>query len=96
MLRKSEGASWVNDTKTELALQLATAVSAKEMQRDSKAYLLLFTHFLSKNIISLSLVLSQVPVAASTQQITNNAEIETVLQTPLDIFIFSFSSSSSS
>lgn len=74
VLRKSEGASWVNDTKTELALQLVTAVSAKEMQRDSKAYLLLFTHFLSKNIISLSLVLSQVSVAAPTQQITNNAE----------------------
>jgi hypothetical protein len=74
VLRKCEGASWVNDTKTELALQLVTAVSAKEMQRDSKAYLLLFTHFLSKSIISLSLVLSQVSVAALAQQITNNAE----------------------
>ncbi|KAM0701622.1 hypothetical protein Q7P35_010530 [Cladosporium inversicolor] len=74
VLRKCEGASWVKETKTELALQLVTAVSAREMQRDSKAYLLLFTHFLSKDIISLNLVLSQVPVAASAQQIVNNAE----------------------
>jgi hypothetical protein len=74
VLRKCEGASWVNDTKTELALQLVTAVSAKEMQRDSKAYLLLFTLFLSKNIIPLSLILSQVPVAASGQKFTNNTE----------------------
>lgn len=74
VLRKSEGTSWVEYTKTELALQLVTAVSAKEMQRDSKAYLLLFTHFLSKNIISLDLVLSQVQVVAQAQKITNDAE----------------------
>lgn len=74
VLRKCEGASWVKETQTELASQLVTAVSAKEMQRDSKAYLLSFTHFLSKNIISLSLVLSQVPLVDQVQQSKNHAE----------------------
>lgn len=74
VLRKYEGAAWVNDTKTDLALRLATAVSAKEMQRDSKAYLLLFTHFLSKKIISLELVLSQVQVVDQVRQSSSSTE----------------------
>jgi hypothetical protein len=74
VLRKCEGAPWVKDTKTGLASQLVTAVSAKEMQRDSKAYLLLFAHFLSKNIISLDLILSQVPLVQQINQPKDNAE----------------------
>lgn len=74
VLRKCEGAPWVNDTKTELALRLATAVSATEMQRDSKAYLLLFTHFLSKKIISLDLVLSQVQIVDQSRRSKDEAE----------------------
>ncbi|KAM0716200.1 hypothetical protein Q7P37_007645 [Cladosporium fusiforme] len=60
VLRKSEDAPWIGDLKSELSLHLVRAVGATEVQRDSKAYLLLFTHLLSKNIISLDNFLSRV------------------------------------
>jgi hypothetical protein len=74
VLRKCEGASWVVDTKAELASRLVASISTKEMQRDSKAYLLLFTHFLSKDIISLDLILSHVPTVEQIHQSNNHAE----------------------
>lgn len=60
VLRKSEDAPWIQDLKTELSSHLVRAVNAREVHRDSKAYLLLFTHLLSKNIVSLDDILLQV------------------------------------
>ena len=64
----------MKDVEDQLATQLVVAVNASDMQRDSKAQLLLFTHFLSKNILTLDMILSHVSVDDGTQSSENKVE----------------------
>lgn len=74
VLRKSEGATWIGDLKDQLSIHVVGAVSAKEVHRDSKAYLLLLTHVLSKNIITLDVVLSQMTVINQSTEPKNQVQ----------------------
>ena len=82
VLRRFEDAAWIKDVKNQLASQLVVAVKASDMQRDSKAQLLLFTHFLSKNILTLDTILSHVTVTDGVQVSDNKVEglLSSILQ----------------
>lgn len=82
VLRRFEDAAWISDVKDELASKLVVAVNASDMQRDSKAQLLLFTHFLSKNILTLDSILFHVSVTNGTRASENKIEalLSSILQ----------------
>jgi len=82
VLRRFEDAAWIKDVKDQLASQLVVAVNASDMQRDSKAQLLLFTHFLSKNILTLDMILSHVVVKDGARAYGNKVEdlLSSILQ----------------
>lgn len=82
VLRKFEDAAWMKGVKDKLASQLLVAVNASDMQRDSKAQLLLFTHFLSKNILTLDSILSHVDVVEGARASENKVEalLSSILQ----------------
>jgi hypothetical protein len=81
VVRKFEDAAWMMDVKDQLASQLVVAVDASDMQRDSKAQLLLLTHFLSKNILTLDIILSHVSVDDGARSSEN--KVETLLSSIL-------------